>query len=90
MHCSSDDDKPVIVFISKMFAAEKDTICKKRQLSAEDIALKREAIRLKKKQEEEARLNPELQTAKPVEKSPEKTEQIEELPKTIKIETIEE
>lgn len=29
LECSSEDSKPVIVFISKMFAAEKDCISKK-------------------------------------------------------------
>ena len=29
MNCQADESKPVIVFISKMFAAEKDTISKK-------------------------------------------------------------
>jgi hypothetical protein len=29
LNCKADDSKPVIVFISKMFAAEKDSIAKK-------------------------------------------------------------
>lgn len=30
VNCSSNEERPVIVFISKMFAAEKDSIVKKR------------------------------------------------------------
>jgi hypothetical protein len=30
MNCSPDADRPVIVFVSKMFAAEKDSIIKKK------------------------------------------------------------
>ncbi len=48
LECDSNDSKPVIVFISKMFAADKESICAKKQLTLEEIAQKRELIRLRK------------------------------------------
>jgi len=51
LECDSNESKPVIVFISKMFAADKESICAKKQLTLEEIAQKREQIRLRKLEE---------------------------------------
>ena len=51
LECESNESKPVIVFISKMFAADKESICAKKQLTLEEIAQKREQIRLRKLEE---------------------------------------
>lgn len=50
---SCKPDAPTIAFISKMFAADKDCIAKKPlAMTINDIAAKREAVRLLKEQQE--------------------------------------
>ncbi|RNA25199.1 elongation factor Tu GTP-binding domain-containing 1 [Brachionus plicatilis] len=58
VNCKSDQDRPVIVFISKIFATEKENIAKKKVMTLEEIAQKREAIRQRKLLEANGELEP--------------------------------
>ncbi|CAF1039157.1 unnamed protein product [Rotaria sp. Silwood1] len=74
INCSSDDQEPVIIYVSKLFSVNHNTLSqnKLKPLTAEDIAQRRELLR--QKQHDKTTINEESSTTQTIEKNQTTTE----------------
>ncbi|CAF4550558.1 unnamed protein product [Rotaria sp. Silwood1] len=74
INCSSDDQEPVIIYVSKLFSVNHNTLSqnKLKPLTAEDIAQRRELLR--QKQHDKTTINEESSATQTIEKNQTTTE----------------
>ncbi|CAF2985970.1 unnamed protein product [Rotaria sp. Silwood2] len=74
LNCSSDDQEPVIIYVSKLFSVNQNVLSQNKQkpLTAEDIVQRRELLR--QKQLDKTTINEESSTIQTIEKDQTKTE----------------
>ncbi|CAF4482273.1 unnamed protein product, partial [Rotaria sp. Silwood2] len=74
LNCSSDDQEPVIIYVSKLFSVNQNALSQNKQkpLTAEDIVQRRELLR--QKQLDKTTINEESSTIQTIEKDQTKTE----------------